>query len=60
MHLNVNTQFNCQKHFYSKLFRFVKQFKFKQFSLAYVRSLNIKIVLFQVNQFIISTSFSSI
>ena len=34
--LNVSTQFNYQKHFYIKLFSLVKQFKFKQFSLALV------------------------
>ena len=48
------------KLFYFKLFSLVKQFKFKQFSLAYERSLNIKTVLFQVIQFSISTQFSSI
>ena len=37
-----------------------KQFYFKQFSLALVRSLNIKTAQFQVIQFIISTQFSSI
>ena len=37
-----------------------KQFYFKQLSLAWVRSLNIKTVSFQVIQFIISTYFSSI
>ena len=31
---NISTQFNCQKHFYFKLFSLVKQFKFKQFSLV--------------------------
>ena len=37
-----------------------KQFYLKQFSLAWVRSLNIKRILFQVIQFNISTQFSSI
>ena len=37
-----------------------KQFKFKQFSLALERSLNLKTVLFQAIQFSISTQFSSI
>ena len=36
------------------------QFNFKQFLLAYVRSLNCKIVLFQTYQFSISTQFISI
>ena len=36
-----------------------KQFYFKQFSSALVRTLNIKAVLFQVIQFSISTHFSS-
>ena len=36
------------------------QFSFKQFSLAWVRSLNVKTVLFQVIQFSINTQFSSI
>ena len=29
----ISTQFNCQKHFYFKLFNFVKQFYFEQFSI---------------------------
>ena len=37
-----------------------KQFHFKQFNLAQVRSLNVKTVLPQVIQFSISTQFSSI
>ena len=37
------TRFNCQKHFFCKLFSFVKQFKFKQFNWAK----DIKTVLFQ-------------
>ncbi len=37
-----------------------KQFSFKQFSLAYVRSLNVKTVLFQVIQFSISTHFRTL
>ena len=37
-----------------------KQFFFKQFSLAYVCSLNVKTVLFQAIQFSLSTQFSSI
>ena len=37
-----------------------KQFYFKQFSLAWIRSLQVKIVLFQTIQFSISTQFSSI
>ena len=37
-----------------------KQFYFKQFRLAIVRSLDIKTVLFQGIQFSISTQFSSI
>ena len=32
--LNVSTQFNYQKYFYFKLFSLLKQFLFKQFSLA--------------------------
>ena len=32
--LGISTQFNCQKHFYFKLFSLVKQFLFKQFSLV--------------------------
>ena len=31
---SINTQFNCQKHFYFKLFSLIKQFYFKQFSVA--------------------------
>ena len=31
----MSTQFNCQKHFYFKLFSLVKQFEFKQFSLVW-------------------------
>ena len=46
---NISTQFKCQKQFY-----------FKQFNLALVRSLNPKTVLFQTMQFRISTKFSSI
>ena len=30
----IITQFNCQKHFYFKLFTFFKQFKFSRFSLT--------------------------
>ena len=41
-------------------FKREKQFYFTQFSLALVRNLNIKTVLFQTIQFIISTQFSSI
>ena len=37
-----------------------KQFYFKQFSLAYVRSLNAKTLLLQTIHFSISTQFSSI
>ena len=37
-----------------------KQFYFKQFSLAYVHSLNVKTILFQTIQFSICTQFSSI
>ena len=37
-----------------------KQFNLKQFSLAYVHSLNIKTILFQTIQFSISMQFSSI
>ena len=37
-----------------------KQFYIKQFSLVYVRSLNVKTVLFQTIQFSKSTQFSSI
>ena len=37
-----------------------KPFYFKQFSLAYVRSLNVKTILFQPIQFSISTQLSSI
>ena len=60
--IQFSTEFNCQKHFYFKLFSLVKQFQFKQFSfsLAYVRSLNVKTVLFQAIQLSISTQFSSI
>ena len=32
---SLSTLFNCQKHFYFKLFCLFKQFSFKQFSLAY-------------------------
>ena len=32
---SMSTEFNCQKHFYFKLFSLVKQFHFKQFSLTY-------------------------
>ena len=45
----VEEQFQCQKQFF-----------FKQFTLAYVRSLQLKTVVFQVLQFNISTRFSSI
>ena len=31
---SISTHFDCQKHFYFKLFSFVKQFHFKQYSLA--------------------------
>ena len=31
---NISIQFNCQKHFYFKLFSLVKQFYFQQFNLA--------------------------
>ena len=45
-------------------FLYIKQFYFKQFSLAHslneVRSLNVKTVPFQIIYFIISTLFSSI
>ena len=41
-------------------FSMQKQFHFKQFSLALVRSLNAKTFLFQAVQFRISTQFSSI
>ena len=41
-------------------FSIQKQFYFKQFSFAEVRSLNVKTVLFQAIQFSISTQFSSI
>ena len=56
----MSTQFNCQKHFYFKLFSLVKKFYFKQFSLALVRSLDTKTYLFQAIEFSISTEFSSI
>ena len=56
----MSAQFNRQIYFYFKLFNLVKQFHFKQFSPAQVRSLNIKSVLFQTIQFSISTQFSSV
>ena len=40
-------------------FEYPKQFHFKQFSLALVRRLNVKTVLFQAIKFSISTQFSS-
>ena len=46
--------------FYFKLFSLVKQFLLKQFSLAYVRNLDAKQVLFQAIQFSTSTQFNSI
>ena len=39
MQFSMSAQFNCQKHFYFKLFNLVKQFYFKQFSLVYVHIL---------------------
>ena len=41
-------------------FRKYKQFHSKEFNLAYIRSLNVKTVLFQAIQFSISTQFSSV
>ena len=43
-----------------KPFYTYKQFYFKQFSLAWVRSFNVKTILFQTVQFSVSTQFSSI
>ena len=57
---SIITQFNCRKHFYFKLLSLVKQFKFKQLSLASVRSFHVKTALFQTVQFSISTPFSSV
>ena len=51
----ICTQFNCQKHFYFKLFGFVKQFYFKQFSLLNVKIL-LNIVKYQ-NTSILNNSF---
>ena len=35
-HFSISTQFNCQIRFCFELFSFVKQFLFKQFSLAII------------------------
>ena len=52
----MSTQFNCQKHFYFKLFSLVKQLYITiQFSVSIV-SMS-KTVLFQIIQFSISTQF---
>ena len=48
------------KKYYFQLLSLVKQYYFKRFSFAQIRSLNIKTVLFQVIQFSINTQFSSI
>ena len=56
---NMSTQFNCQKHFYFKLFSLFKQFNFRQLSSAYVRSFDVKSVLFQGIKFSISSQFRS-
>ena len=76
----MRTQFNCWKHFYFKLFKQLyitiqfnvstvwmsKTLNFKQFRLAYVRSLNVntllaiqfsQAVLIQLIQFSINTDF---
>ena len=61
---SIRAYFNCQKHFYFKLFSLVKQFYFKQFSFVFSfcphTQLNVKTVLFQIIQFCISTRCSSI
>ena len=62
---HVSTQFNCQKHFYFKLFSLVKilfqtiQFNVSIYFFVYSQ-LNIKKVLFRVIQFSISTNYTSI
>ena len=59
----MSEQFNCQKHFYFKLFSLFKPFYFNQLlstSTVFVHTqLNVKAVLFQAIQFNISTQFSS-
>ena len=44
----MSTQLHWKKNFYFKLFRLDKQFYFKYFSLAWVRSLIEKTFLFQL------------
>ena len=56
----LSRQFDFQKHFYFRLLSLVKLLYFKQSSLPWVHSLNIKTVLLQVIQFYISTHISSI
>ena len=54
---SVSTQFDCQKHFYFKIFSLVKQFKFKlSISIVFIYALlNVKTVLFQIIQFSVCT-----
>ena len=57
--IGISTQFNCQKHFYFKLFSLVKTVLIQtiQFSISIVfvyTQLNVKTVLFQTIQFSIS------
>ena len=66
----MSTKFNCQKHFYFKLFSLFKQLKqfsleykkkfyFKEFSLARICRLNVKTFQSQAILFNISTQFKS-
>ena len=66
----INTQFKCQKQFYFKLFSLVNKVKCSQALLCITNNrikhqsfiytqLNVKIILFQIIQFSISTQFSS-
>ena len=57
----MSTQFNCQKHFYFKLFSLVKVLIQFSISIVFVCSRkNVKTILFQTIQFRISTQSSSI
>ena len=58
--ISMSTQFNCQKHFYFKLFSLVKQFCFKQFSLAWVHILIVKNISVFGNQNVYSFLFQAI
>ena len=60
---SMGTQFNCQKHFYFKLFKFSQTILIQtiQFCINinfFHTQLNVKTVLFQAIQFSISTQFS--